>query len=238
MVISGVPVPVAPDWTPRVGRALLVAVSTGLLVLTGCSGGQDDASSSDAEASAAAERAHREQLGKQLAKDYELSDPPEVEVVRYIASEERGEVMNDCLRESGWAVDSGGMVDVPAGQESKYQESQYVCAMKYPVPARYDQEWGDEQLRQQYAWTTEFVVPCLEEAGHPITNIPSESVFLERWTSERPFFPFEQVQIPGGGSAQQFNKAWSDLEQACPQMTPGDVMWDGVSIEEWKARRG
>ncbi|MEL1619826.1 hypothetical protein, partial [Acinetobacter baumannii] len=63
--------------------------------------------------------------------------------------------------------------------------------------------------RQQYEWTTEFVVPCLEEAGHPITNIPSESVFLERWTSERPFFPFEQVQIPGGGSAEQFNKAWN-----------------------------
>ena len=216
----------------------MVAVSTGVLALTGCSGGQDDEPSSDAEVSAAAERAHWEKGARELAAYYELSDPPEVEVVRYVATEERDEVLTDCLRDSGWSVDSGGGVDVPEGQESRYKEAQYVCALKYPVPARYDQEWGDEQLRQQYAWTTEFVVPCLEEAGHPITNIPSESVFLEKWTSETPFFPFSQVQIPGGGSAEQFNKAWSDLNAQCPQMMPGSVMWDGITIEEWKAQRG
>ncbi|QQB64372.1 hypothetical protein I6I18_02515 [Kytococcus sedentarius] len=230
--------PAALEKSTRAGRALMVAVSTGVVALTGCSGGQVDEPSSDAEASAAAEKAHWEEAGKQLAEYYELSDPPEVEVVRYVATEELDEVLTQCLRESGWSVDSGGGVDVPEGQESKYKEAQYVCAQMYPTPARYDQEWGDDQLRQQYAWTTEFVVPCLEEAGHPITNIPSESVFLERWTSERPFFPFEQVQIPGGGSAEQFNKAWNDLEAQCPQMMPGSVMWDGVSIEEWKAQRG
>lgn len=230
--------PAALETSTRAGRALMGAVITGVFALTGCSGDQADEPSAGSEASVAAEKAHWEQAAKDLAEYYELSDPPEVEVVRYVSTEERDEVLTDCLGDSGWSVDAGGGVDVPAGQESRYKEAQYVCALKYPVPARYEQEWGDEQLRQQYAWTTEFVVPCLEEAGHPITNIPSESVFLDMWTSERPFFPFEQVQIPGGGSAEQFNEAWNDLEAQCPQMMPGSVMWDGVSIEEWKARRG
>lgn len=163
-----------------------------------------------------------------------VEDPPEVKPVRYVETEERDEVVLQCLSEAGYTIIDGG-VDVPTGNEEAFALAQYTCYMQYPVPERYAQPWGEEQVRAQYAWTIDFVIPCLEERGHPIAPPPSESVFVDSYDSD-PYYPFVEVNLAVPEA--EFNAAWYQLEADCPQEVPGSVLWDGLSLEEWKRNTG
>jgi hypothetical protein len=162
-----------------------------------------------------------------------VKDPPQVEVARYVYSEELDGVLRHCLEEAGYPTGSNGGVDVPTGNEDAFALARYTCYMKYPVPEKYTQTWTDEQLRNQYAWTTGFVIPCLEEHGHPIAPPPSESVFIDSWASD-PYFPFAEVRLSVPQT--KYDQAWDELEAACLQQAPDEVLWDSMSVAEWKER--
>lgn len=211
------------------GRGLVVTASIALLALTGCAG------DTKPEETAGADTAYLEQLSASWAEYYGVADPPAVTTIRFIGTEEVDSVHRECLLEAGFERDDVGLISVPEGQESVFALAEYTCRMQYPVPEQYTQEWTDEQIGTQFAWTMQFVIPCLEDAGHPITDPPSESVFVESWESD-PFYPFAQVRIEA--AAEQYNTEWAALEAQCPQIAPGEVLWEGVKIEEWAARRG
>jgi hypothetical protein len=210
------------------GRAGLVAVSISLLTLTACT------PVSQPDKTAELDRAYLGNLSKSWGEFYNVKDPPQIEPVRFIGTEEVDSVHRDCLIEAGYDRNAVGLITVPEGQESVFGLAEYTCRMQYPVPEKFTQEWSTKQIHKQYVWTTEFVVPCLESSGHPVEGVPSESVFVESWDNN-PFFPFSQVRVEG--AAQQYNEAWAVLEAECPQIAPGEVLWDDLGIEEWVARR-
>lgn len=172
---------------------------------------------------------------EQWAEYYGVEDPPAVDVVRYVDTPERDATLRDCLTEAGYPTESNGGVNVPSGNEEAFALAQYTCAVQYPVPERYTRTWSDKEIRLQYAWTVDFVIPCLEDRGHSISDPPSESVFVDSWLSD-PYFPFAQVSL--AVAEDNFNQAWAELEDACPQQAPGEVLWDGVSIDDWKLTNG
>lgn len=169
-----------------------------------------------------------------LAEHYGVDDPPEVSIVRHVMPEEKQSLFDECLREAGYIVDAPGSLTYPPEQQSAAGLAQYICQMQYPIIEKYNQQWSVEQIRIQYKWTLEFVIPCLEEQGHPISNVPSETVFLESWNVE-PFFPFAQVELDV--PSDDFNAEWRSLEDECLQITASPVLWDAMSIDDWRASR-
>jgi len=213
---------------------ILVVAALCLLAITGCGvTGETPVSGESASADGSAE--YLESRAEQWASFYGVSDPPEIDVVRYVGTEELDATLRECMTAAGYPTESNGGVNVPAGNEDAFALAQYTCAVQYPVPERYTKAWTDEEIRVQYRWTVDFVIPCLESRNHPIADPPSESVFVDSWRSA-PYFPFSQVSL--SVAEENFNQAWAELEQACPQQAPGEVLWDGVSIDDWKAAHG
>ena len=197
--------------------------------MAGCSSGDLEVDSDIAESSG-----YLSVRAQNWADYFGVADPPDVEVVRYVGTEELDKIVRQCVTDAGYPATDGGF-DVPAGNEEAFALAQYTCYVQYPVPERYTQAWGDEQVRAQYRWTVDFVIPCLEERGHPIAPPPSEAVFLELHSND-PYFPFAEVKL--SVPEDEFNAAWMRLETECPQEIPGSVLWDGLSVEEWKSATG
>ena len=211
-------------------RATSLGFLAAALTLTSCSspetsqahlGEQDSTSTYLAEAA------------QEWATYYGLTDPPDVDVVRFVLPEEQQAAQDSCLETRGFQVDGPGTLTYPPEQEDAATLAQFTCRMEYPVKPEYAAPWQDEQIRIQYAWTRDFVIPCLTEHGHQITGLPSEDVFVRSWTTD-PFLPFAQVTIEA--TSDEFNAEWNELEEACPQMAPSSVIWDSMTIDEWRSR--
>lgn len=168
------------------------------------------------------------------AEYYHIADPPLVTPVRYIGTEEADQVHRDCLLDAGYPANSFGMIDFPEDQKQQFDLAEFTCKMQYPLPERYTQVWSDAEISTQYAWTVQYVIPCLEREGHRVSTPPSETVFLETWRSDA-FYPFKDVKIDLPGA--QFNQEMTRLENLCPQIAPGSVLFDGMSISDWTATR-
>lgn len=214
----------------RGGRGACVTATLLLsaTLLTACQGSTEAAGTG-------AEDDYLRQVSASLAEFYGIEHPPEVESVRYVDSDESDWVTRQCLLDAGYSTDDTGMIQHPPGQEEAFALAQYTCRMMYPIAEKYNREWGNAEVEKQYEWTRDFVIPCLEDAGYSISGLPSKEVFVDSWET-RPFFPFAQVPT-GSWNAAGFNERWGELEMRCPQIAPGAVLWDGLSIEEWAAQR-
>lgn len=176
--------------------------------------------------------AERAEMSKELADSFGITDPPDVDIIRETDSSwDRDRIINDCLREQGIPINADGGIPWEYNN-ANFDLAQYVCMMEYPPAKKYSKPWGKEQVKIQYIWTRDYVIPCLEYFGYPITGLPSESEFIDTWDTANVFFPFEQVRIRG--DADTFNRVMSMLEEKCTQMAPGPVAWEGMSVDEWK----
>lgn len=172
-----------------------------------------------------------ESLSSMWAEFYGVSDPPEVEFVRFVASEEFDAVQRRCVIERGFAAPDGVNFEIPEGNEENFGLANYVCAMQYRVPKRLLGEWGRGQVEAQYRWTVEFVIPCLEEQGFPILPPPTEAAFIDLWDTPKAYFPFAEVELDIEGL--EFNVVWEALEQTCPQQVPLTIAWGEQTIDGW-----
>ncbi len=177
------------------------------------------------------EEAYLDQAAAEWAEAFGIEDPPKVPMIRYVFAEEREATLRACLETEGYPRNETGLYTIPESQRDAYALAQYTCLVRYPVEQRYAQPWGDEQKRIQYRWTVDYVVPCLEERGHPIGEAPSEATFLDRWESD-PWYPFAQVRL--SAPAAQYNIEWTELEAECPQIAPSQVLWDAMTIDAWR----
>lgn len=176
-------------------------------------GGQEE----DTELTTAELTRHKEYLTS-MAEFYGISDPPDVEVQRWVMPEEVGAAINSCVLEQGYKLLEDGVTwAVPEKQKPAFQLAQYSCTAMYPPLPEYTKEWSDKQISAQYDWTIESVIPCLEERGHSITGVPSRQAFIDDYRSNA-FFPFSQVS---GLS----NAEWAELESSCPQIAPSEKLF-------------
>lgn len=162
----------------------------------------------------------REASLRALAELFEVVDPPEVEVERWILPEEKETTISACLAGHGFTLLEDGVTwEVPDAQRHAYQVQLYTCAARFPTDPKYNRPWGDQQVAVQYDWTVNHVIPCLNERGYDITGLPSRAEFMRTFESA-PFYPFSQVRSLE-------NAAWAELAQACRQIAPSRLLFPG-----------
>lgn len=166
---------------------------------------------------------------------YGLTDLPEVEFIRYVPSEELDFVIRQCVIDQGFPAPDGVNFDVPPENQENMYLAQYVCARQYAIDGKYLVEWTDEQLKMQYRWLNEYLIPCLEDRGYPISEVPTEASYMDTHETAAQFLPFQEIQIDT--ESQDYNVAWAELERECPQQVPLAIAFGDQTIEEWKASR-
>lgn len=214
---------------------LLRSVCLGSLVaflLAGCGGTSPDQSDArDRTSSAQVSKQYLRNISESLSDSFGIDNPPEVKVVRATLPEELDDTLLACVAEEGFPLTEDGVIKIPEGQQDAYNMAQYVCRMRYPVIERYAQPLKTKQIKIQYDWTIQFVIPCLERQGFKTSNAPTEARFIDTWNSD-PYYPMAQVSL-SEKDARSYNQRMSDLEKICPQAAPSSVTWDGQSIKSW-----
>ena len=199
----------------------------------GCGGSEVDSEPAEGDLTGLPEQEYLAQDQAYWAEYLKIENPPAVEVIRYVDSDESQQVYRECMGEQGFPTDSEGAIDVPIEQQEHFMLSQFTCYVRYPLKQEYAKPDGSEQVSIQYDWTTQFVIPCLEEMGQIIPEPPSRTEFIDQWASA-PYFPFQHVVV----SNAHFNEELDALENKCLQSAPGAVRWGELTIEEWVAQRG
>jgi|GEM_PF-483436 len=156
----------------------------------------------------------------------EITDPPQVDMVRLVSAADFASTQVTCLHDAGFAnvrlAEDGTTftVELPSSdQAAAFNLAVYECAAKYPRdPAQDRSRWTAEQKHIDYVYQTTTLVECLTGQGYTITDIPSEPTFLATWESA-PWSPWAQVNEAGGGD--------EALSRACPPDTPLELVWGG-----------
>lgn len=153
----------------------------------------------------------------QDAKESGISDPPAVARVRFIRPDEMGQTRVACLAELGIPAvskaDGYGYAigDVPDSQQKALNESQYVCAAKYPIHPQYVLTRSPEARGRQYDWMANEQIPCLRSRGFSIADPPSKAVWLASYDLD-PWIP--EKELPRDLVGSESKRA--ELEKACP----------------------
>lgn len=213
------------------GAGLTLAVVAALL-LAGCTPSGETSETDTAPASSTYDgEALRQSWLADIAQQRNLTDQPDVDLVRYVAIDDWDQAMVDCLHEAGWtsaAVDEAGGVlsgDVPTAQVGAMNLAFYTCAAEYSIEPKYLAPLSDAQLEVMYTYFVDTLVPCLEEHGHSIDEIPSHDTWLAtaELAQQSPdggyyWTPYEDVPASGGDS-------WRTLNEACPQNPPTENLY-------------
>lgn len=148
------------------------------------------------------------------AEGLRISDPPEVERVRFILPSE-DEIWVTCLNEAGYAFTSGpdgGMVppkEQPPETREDMHRAIYVCTQSFPMDPKFFAPETEERLRWMYRYKTTTLLSCLAEQGRPYEGaIASEQAYLD---SEGAWSPYDEVPLDGD---------FELLSAACPQTPP------------------
>ncbi|MGO0578202.1 hypothetical protein [Ornithinimicrobium panacihumi] len=162
---------------------------------------------------------------EQLAEDLAITDPPQVGVVREITPAESQEVWSSCLADAGWVEGGDGEgIDIPPGQEEAFNLAYYVCHQQYPVQEKFTQPLTAAQLGILYDWWTEHTVPCFEERGWDVGEVPSRETFL----ANPVWLPAEQVVEQAEADVQA--GLIPDIDEALYGVCPGppdEVLYGG-----------
>lgn len=214
---------------------IILYVAALLLVSVACSTSSEAESKLDLTQVSAEE--YLEHVSRAWADYFDIEEPPEVAVIRYVGSEEQLQYVRECTAEAGFIESPYGGFETPEEQLGAFKKAQYVCYMQYPLNQKYVKPWGIEEKEKQYEWTTKFLIPCLQNLGYSIDDdVPSKAVFVEQYDTS-PYFPFAQLEGQLQVKDEEFNAVWSELEGTCPQMIPDQILWDGMTQEQWVALR-
>lgn len=207
---------------------LLGCLVAAALTLAACSATDGDSEGTDGSLASTddplvaalteSQREMHEAALQSMADFWGVDDPPEYPVTRWVLVEEADDIRADCMAGLGYERSESGSYDT-GGQSEAFGAAQYECIARYPQDPQYLLWWEEEQYRAQYEWVVQVLIPCLEEQGHPITDVPSRDVFIEQYETA-PFYPFGQIPQPD----------FARVEAACPpEQAPTTVLFDGVA---------
>jgi len=190
-------------------------------LVTGCTSGSDPQPAQES----ATGLSHEEQM-QDMADDYGITAPPEVDVVREITPDESVTVIADCMRDAGWPaqiVDGVAEYEFTLQQEEEFNRSHLTCHAQYPIDQRYTRPWTDEQVALAYEHVTSVWIPCLAQHGVELPA-PSEAVFRQSpqsgWYDSQALFTQLQT-LEESGEIESVE--W--LQEECPQWPPDSVLF-------------
>lgn len=183
------------------------------------------------------EKSRLEQVA-QILEIYDLPIPTSESelppVVRRVNYEDSGPLIAQCLTDNGFAATSvGGTITangVTDEQTKTYGKVRADCTAKYPVDAKYAQEWSAEQWKVYYEYLVGYYIPCVESFGISIDKdtIPEERTFIEsamsgedtwhpilEWTQDNEYQELANSDTPEGAK----------LAEACRQTPPSNKLF-------------
>lgn len=172
--------------------------------------------------------------GAELDRSPEAPEPAgtHAAAVRFLTATEFAEVKASCLTDLGVTaqVVSGGLEYENADEdEQQTQVAVAVCGDRYPQNPLYELPLSQEQLSTLYDWYVQTSEPCLQQRGVTVEPAPTKVAFLDDYPDT--WTPYDSVDIQDlsitleDGTTLTGRGAWEDLEQACPQGPPDDVLF-------------
>ena len=161
-----------------------------------------------------------------LAASYELSDPPQVELVRWTTMTDYGPTKASCLQDAGFhAIGVGDLVMYPDGisesQVSAWHAADYECEAKYSLNPKYTQPYTEAQWGILYDYWTQWLVPCEESLGLTPDAPPTRETFVAQGLQGKwAWNPATQLNSVVQGSEEKTVQ----MQQTCP-VYPTQYMW-------------
>ncbi len=154
--------------------------------------------------------------------------PEDAQFVRYVNSEEWGEVYADCVRSMGFQAQvmrDGSVLfgDVPGDQQGALKEAGDRCDAMYPTHPRYEEPHDDEQMAILYDYLVRDLTGCLRGEGYEVTEPPSLETFIAQHRNPRdfvdgPWSPYRDLRAPT-------TEEWYRINETCPQSPPLDQLY-------------
>lgn len=196
-----------------------LAITAGLVLATACQT-QTEELTPDSEPTT---RSQEEEL-RALAESLDITDPPEVEVVREVSPAESGEVHSACMVEAGWVQNDDLSFSVPDDQRAAFNLARYRCTAAYPIAERYLQPMDTEQWAMVYDHYVEEFVPCAERHGFEVSEPPTRERFLAAPKSSwSPVADIERDLADAIGEGQF--ASFADFYELCPSHPTEAELW-------------
>ncbi len=158
------------------------------------------------------------QWAAEMAGISHVSNPPEVELKRFVATSEWAQVQVDCMIQAGFSASAnpqGGIeyADVPKEQGSALNLAAYVCQLQYPVDPRTHLALPRVRAEMQYDWLVSSVYPCVASQGYTVSAPPTRDTWLDQYYSHESYWdPYVQANPDTDGLDR--------LYEACPHDAP------------------
>lgn len=239
------------DRPPTSGRrTVVIAISTAILALAGCTAESTTPQSQDPESTAAVDPhewvpdekiSHRTYTDEELEeyraeylaeKAEDLTSPaPGIELERWVTTiADDASTISSCLTESGFPakpIPAGGVEfdpAVPGTQDDALNLAMYVCTAKYtPVPAL-TTDWTPEQIGMAWDYWNEAFIPCLRDHDLPIPDeeVPSRQTYIDTFfTPERYWMPSSWIESAYLGDDAKIKS----VSEMCPPMPPHEYFY-------------
>lgn len=167
----------------------------------------------------------REDQLRSLASILRVDPPPEVDLIRFVDSQEWVNTQISCAEEQGFTIertpDGEGIsaLTVPPELRDQLNVVQYVCAAQYTLDPRTNVAMNGSQLKFLH-WYYEIPFrACVEEAGYDAPRPPSQTTFIEEYTST-PWNPYQVMMEQG-----MPDSAMLELMTQCPQLPSTEQLW-------------
>lgn len=200
-----------------------------MLLAAGCGSGSTDAdppvNGSGGVAASSPGSAVLDEWRAGMAGMWNISDPPAVPVVEYVAPEEAERYTTRCMVEKGYVKDSSNAYTVLDEQKTVFDMAMYECAVSYPPDPRMLKPYSQDQLTLIYQHNEKSVIPCLEQHGFTIPESPSLETFIQTFESQ-PFIPFDSAYLQGPGLGFSDMEV-EELRVVCPPYPPAELLWAG-----------
>jgi len=186
--------------------------------------------------------AHIQDIRDMFSRLYQMTDFPDVEVVRVVWPEDFPHHWQQCMLEAGWNVSIGfdGGLTVPADlvpdQQSAYLIDDFLCTASIGQDFSVIGSFGDVQIRALFDYYVNTLVPCLEVQGFSQGEVPSWQAFRESWVYDEQagtyfaglgsWAPYDFVPLVDENNLPTMtDEEWVALNAACPQSPPFHVLW-------------
>ncbi len=173
-----------------------------VLLLVGCSpapGEQSTQSRNGPDAALLQAQEWRDVAWQGVLDQFPDAERPDVTIEKLLPPAEQFSAQVQCLRAEGYEVrvdteNFGFEVFGPPEQEEAYAIALYSCQTRFAIdPRTVNGDDTDAQLAERYREETQTLVPCLEENGLTVSDIPSLGTYIDRFRDGNPWSAWVQL---------------------------------------------
>ncbi len=198
------------QWKP----AALAALALGALLIGGCAAVPGHADPLTSPAAGTVSNSEAVSAEHDLLAQYPKAKLPNAKLIREVTLDELPAARAKCLTTQGFpstaTADGGVFGYVPEGQDEAHQIAKIVCAIEYPLMAKYDKPLSDAQYKLLYDYLTGPLTKCLKDHGFTVPSAPSFQTFTATYGQPSSWVPYKNVNVSGD--------AWTQINEACPQV--------------------